>query len=110
MGDLSYGLPRVHSTALFHSSRPRILITATKTTADPVNFIKESSKYKPQWSYMSCFNHDLYDDIWYNRYVDLRPEYRSLFCPRRFYHSDIMPNPHYWSGPYTVWTKHKGFW
>lgn len=110
MGDYSYGLSRAQSNTLLHSHRPRILVTRTKSVPDLVNYVRRSSKYKPQWGYRFWPDYDLYDDFWHDRYSGFRPLYRSSYYPRRYYHPDIMPNPHYWSGPYTTWAKHRGFW
>lgn len=110
MGDYSYGLSRVQSTTLLHSYRPRILVTRTKSVPNLVGYVTKSNKYKPQWSYKFWPDYNYYDDFWFDRYSGLRPLYKSSYYPRRYYHSDIMPNPHYWSGPYTTWAKYKGFW
>ncbi|KAM3725819.1 Internalin [Dirofilaria immitis] len=110
MGDYSYGLSRAQSMTLLHSHRPRILVTRAKSVPDLVNYVRKSNKYKPQWGYTFWPDYDFYDDFWYDRYSGFRPLYKSSYYPHRYYHPDIMPNPHYWSGPYTTWNKYKGFW
>lgn len=51
-----------------------------------------------------------YDDYWYDRYYYFSPLYKSTLAPRRYYYSDYLPNPYYWSWPYSYWTRYKGYW
>ncbi|VDN55813.1 unnamed protein product [Dracunculus medinensis] len=107
MGD--YTLARTHSLM---SLRPRtaVLVTRTKSYPNLTSYIAVSSKYKPQWPYRYYKDWDLYDDYWYDRYYYFSPLYKSTLAPRRYYYSDYLPNPYYWSWPYSYWTRYKGYW
>lgn len=111
MGD--YSLARARSAVALRSrslERPTILVTRTRSVPDLTSYIRASSKYKPQWPYRYYRDWDLYDDYWYDRYYYFSPLYKSTLFPRRYYYSDYLPNPYYWSWPYSYWTRYKGYW
>ncbi|CAI4231546.1 unnamed protein product [Auanema sp. JU1783] len=115
-----YSLKRTRSVVLPRSrslERPRLLVTRTASVPDLTAYFRHSDKYKPQWHtvyqtvpYRWRRDWDLYDDYWYDRYYYFSPLYTSYMYPkRRYYYSDYLPNPYYWSTASSYWTRYKGY-
>ncbi|CAI2353880.1 unnamed protein product [Caenorhabditis sp. 36 PRJEB53466] len=96
----------------------RLYVTRTSSVPDLTAHFRHSDKYRPQWHtvwqstpYRWRRDWDLYDDYWYDKYYYFSPLYRSTYSPsRRYYHSDYLPNPYYWSNYGSYWTRYKGYW
>ncbi|KAI1724696.1 hypothetical protein Ddc_05945 [Ditylenchus destructor] len=122
-----YRLSRTRSAAIVRSSsidsRPTVLLTRTYSVPDVSAYIRASSRYKPQWPSYSTYSwrygygwpyryyrdYSLYDDYWYDRYQYFSPLYYNSMFPRRYYHSDYLPNPYYSSYSSSYWTRYKGY-
>ncbi|KAI1713481.1 hypothetical protein DdX_08996 [Ditylenchus destructor] len=122
-----YRLSRTRSAAIVRSSsidsRPTVLLTRTYSVPDVSAYIRASNRYKPQWPSYSTYSwrygygwpyryyrdYSLYDDYWYDRYTYFSPLYYSSLFPRRYYHSDYLPNPYYSSYASNYWTRYKGY-
>jgi hypothetical protein len=120
-----YALSRTRSAAIIRSSsvdaRPTVLMTRTYSVPDISSYVRAADRYKPAWPYYYSYrsswlapyryyrDYTLGDDYWYDRYYTFSPlYYRSMF-PRRYYYSDYIANPYYWSSPTSYWTRYKGY-
>ncbi|CAJ0588739.1 unnamed protein product [Cylicocyclus nassatus] len=108
-------LPR--SSSLDRSSS-RALVTRSHSLSDLSGYYRWSDKYRPQWHTVYQYtpykwrrDWDLYDDYWNDRYYYFSPLYSSYTSPyKRYYYSDYLPNPYYWSPYSSYWTRYKGYW
>ncbi|KAL3097986.1 hypothetical protein niasHT_027531 [Heterodera trifolii] len=74
-----------------------------------------SSYYYPYYSWRSYWPYRYrdysYSDLYsYDRYSYFSPTYyRSLFPYRRYYYSDYISNPYYWSSSYSYWSRYRSY-
>lgn len=121
MSMTDYAIVRARSAILPRSlsldRSPSLLVTRTRSLSDLSGYYRWSDKYKPQWHtvyqtvpYRWRRDWDLYDDYWYDRYSYFSPLYYTYSPFRRYYYSDYLPNPYYWSPYSSYWTRYKGYW
>ncbi|CAD5221524.1 unnamed protein product [Bursaphelenchus xylophilus] len=113
-----YRLQRARSVAIVNANNSAALTRAY--SVDNLNEVYHASpRYLPQYPTYATYrrkytpyakDHTLFTDYWYDKHRYFSPIHEfTTSIPRRYYNSDNISNPLYWSYPYPYWTRYNSY-